>query len=145
MKLNRILVATRGTAEDNEAVRLACELARKPKAEIYIIYVIEVSRNLPLDAVVEADIEKAEKILTQVEKIAAQAKYEVQTNIIQSREAGPAIIDEAKDKKVDLVIMGLPYQERYGAFDMGKTVPYVLEEAPCRVILLREPFDKEQI
>jgi nucleotide-binding universal stress UspA family protein len=144
MKLHRILVATRGTAEDDESVRLACELAKKPKAEIYIIYVIEVSRNLPLDAVVEADIEKAEKILTQVEKIASENKYEVQTNIIQSREAGPAIIDEARDKKADLIIMGLPYKKRYGAFDLGKTVPYVLEEAPCRVILLREPFNREE-
>ena len=145
MKLHKILGATRGSTEGDEAVQLACELAKKPKAEIYIVYVIEVNRNLPLDAVVEADIEKAEKVLTQVENIAAANKYEVQTNIIQSREAGPAIIDEARERKADLIIMGLPYKKRFGAFDLGKTVPYILEEAPCRVILIRDPVVREEV
>jgi nucleotide-binding universal stress UspA family protein len=139
MKLNRILVATRGSIADEEAMRLACELAKKSKAEIYVLYVIEVNRTLPLDAVVESDIEKAEKVLTRVEDIAAENKCEIQTDLIQSREAGPAIVDAAKEKKADLILMGLNYKKRFGTFDLGKTIPHVLEEAPCRVLLLREP------
>jgi nucleotide-binding universal stress UspA family protein len=139
MKLNRILVATRGSIADEEVMRLACELAKKSKAEIYVLYVIEVNRTLPLDAVVESDIEKAEKVLTRVEDIAAENKCEIQTDLIQSREAGPAIVDGAKEKKVDLILMGLNYKKRFGTFDLGKTIPHVLEEAPCRVLLLREP------
>jgi nucleotide-binding universal stress UspA family protein len=139
MKLNRVLVATRGSIADEEAMRLACELAKKSKAEIYVLYVIEVNRTLPLDAVVESDIEKAEKVLTRVEDIAAENKCEIQTDLIQSREAGSAIVDGAKEKKVDLILMGLNYKKRFGTFDLGKTIPHVLEEAPCRVLLLREP------
>jgi nucleotide-binding universal stress UspA family protein len=140
MKLNRILVATRGSIADEEAMRLACGLAKKSKAEIHVLYVIEVNRTLPLDAVVESDIEKAEKVLTRVEDIAAENKCEIQTDLIQSREAGPAIVDGAKEKKADLILMGLNYKKRFGAFDLGKTIPHVLEEAPCRVLLLREPI-----
>jgi nucleotide-binding universal stress UspA family protein len=139
MKLNRILVAMRGTIADEEAVKLACELAKKPKAEVYVVYVIEVNRSLPLDAVIESDVNKAETVLTRAEDIAAENDYKIETDLIQAREAGPAIVDEARERKTDLIIMGLHYKKRFGTFDIGSTIPYVLEEAPCRVLLLREP------
>jgi nucleotide-binding universal stress UspA family protein len=139
MKLDRLLVAMRGTAADEEAVKLACDLAKKSKAEIYVVYVIEVNRSLPLDAVIESDVNKAETILTRAEDIASERDSEIETDLIQAREAGPAIVDEARERKTDLIIMGLHYKKRFGTFDIGKTIPYVLEEAPCRVLLLREP------
>src|SRR4030042_5873745 len=138
MKLNRILVAMRGSAADEEAVKLACELAKKSKAEIYVVYLIEMNRSLPLDAVIESDIAKAEKVLTRAEDIASENDYELETDLIQAREAGPAIVDEARERKIDLILMGLHYKKRFGAFDLGKAIPHVLEEAPCRVLLLRE-------
>ena len=38
----------------------------------------------------------------------------------------------------DLIVMGLPYKRRFGEFNLGKTVPYVLKNANCRVMLFRE-------
>ena len=140
MKFNRILVATRGSTADEEAVKLACELAKKSKAEIYVVYVIEVNRSLPLDAVIEPEVEKAEKILTRAEDIAIENDYEVETDLIQSREAGPAIVDEARERNIDLILMGLHYKKRFGAFNLGSAIPHVLSEAPCRVILIRDPI-----
>jgi nucleotide-binding universal stress UspA family protein len=139
MKLNKILVAMRGTAADEESVKLACELSKKSKAEIYVVYVIEVNRSLPLDAVIESDVNKAEIILTRAEDIAAENDSEIETDLVQAREAGTAIVDEARDRKTDLIIMGLHYKKRFGTFDIGTTIPHVLEQAPCRVLLLREP------
>ncbi len=139
MKAQRILVATGGTAADEEAVQLACELAKKSKAEIYVVYIIEMNRSLPLDAVIESDIAKAEQILTRAEDIAAENDYEIETDLIQSREAGPAIVDEARERNVDLILMGLRYKKRFGSFNLGRAIPHVLEEAPCRVLLLRAP------
>lgn len=132
-------MATGGTAADEEAVQLACELAKKSKAEIYVVYIIEMNRSLPLDAVIESDIAKAEQILTRAEDIAAENDYEIETDLIQSREAGPAIVDEARERNVDLILMGLRYKKRFGSFNLGRAIPHVLEEAPCRVLLLRAP------
>jgi len=140
MRLERILVAASGKDADVEAVKLACDLAKKSKAEVYVLYVIEVKRSLPLDAVIDSEIEKAEKVLTSAEDIAADREYEVETDLIQAREVGPAIVDEAMERKVDLVLMGVTYKKRFGVFDLGRVIPYVLEEAPCRVILCREPM-----
>lgn len=139
MKLHKILVATGGSAADEEAVKLACELAKKSRAEIYVVYVIEMNRSLPLDAVIEPDVAKAEQILTRAEDIAAENDYEIETDLIQSREAGPAIVDEARERNIDLILMGLHYKKRFGSFNLGRAIPHVLEEAPCRVLLLRTP------
>jgi nucleotide-binding universal stress UspA family protein len=140
MKLERILVAVSGKDADVEAVKLACDLAKKSKAKVHVVYVIEVKRSLPLDAVIDSEIEKAEKVLTSAEDIAADREYEVETDLIQAREVGPAIVDEAMERKVDLVLMGVTYKKRFGVFGLGRVIPYVLEEAPCRVLLCREPM-----
>jgi nucleotide-binding universal stress UspA family protein len=140
MRLERILVAISGKDADVEAVKLACDLAKKSKAKVYVVYVIEVKRSLPLDAVIDSEIEKAEKVLTSAEDIAADREYEVETDLIQAREVGPAIVDEAMEREVDLILMGVTYKRRFGVFGLGRVIPYVLEEAPCRVLLCREPM-----
>ena len=140
MRLEKILVAVSGKDADAEAVKLACGLAKKPKAKIYVVYVIEVKRSLPLDAVIESEIVKAEKILALAEEIASDKDYEVETAVIQGRDAGPAIVDEAMEREVDLILIGFTYKKRFGVFNLGRVIPYVLEEAPCRVLLYREPM-----
>jgi len=140
MKLEKILVAVSGKDVDTEAVRLACDLAKKPKAKIYVVYVIEVKRSLPLDAVIDAEIHVAEEALAHAEDVASDMDYEIETDLIQGRDAGPAIVDEAMEKEVDLILMGFAPKKRFGVFNLGRVIPYVLEEAPCRVLLFREPM-----
>ena len=140
MKLERILVAASGKDADVEAVKLGCDLAKKSKAKVRVVYVIEVKRSLPLDAVIESEIGKAEKVLTRAEEIAADRDCEVETDLIQARDVGPAIVDEAMERGVDLIVMGVTYKKRFGVFSLGRVIPYVLEEAPCRVMLCREPM-----
>jgi nucleotide-binding universal stress UspA family protein len=50
---------------------------------------------------------------------------------------GTAIVDEALEREVDLIVMGIGYKRKFGEFDMGHTAPYVLKNAPCRVWLAR--------
>jgi nucleotide-binding universal stress UspA family protein len=140
MRLERILVAVNGKDADVEVVKLACNLAKKPKAKVYVVYVIEVKRSLPLDAMIESEIGKAEKVLARAEEIASDRDYEVETDLIQAREVGPAIVDEAREREVSLILMGVTYKKRFGVFNLGRVIPYVLEEAPCRVLLCREPM-----
>ena len=139
MKPKKILVSINGSTADRDSVELACIIAKKSKAEVYVVYVIEVKRSLPLDAEINEDVVTAENILDLAENIAADNDYVVKTDLLQAREAGVAIVDGARERETDLIIMSLNYKKRFGMFNMGRAIPYVLEEAPCRVILLREP------
>ena len=52
-----------------------------------------------------------------------------------------ALVDEASERGADLLVVGLPYRTRFGGdFAIGRTVPYVLKNAPCAVWVVREPM-----
>jgi nucleotide-binding universal stress UspA family protein len=138
MEFNKILVPVIGTEADDEAVRLACRLAKRNKGKIWALYVVTVKRALPLDAEIEPEIRTAEEILDHTESIAEEQDYEIETDLLQAREAGPTIVDEAVERKVDLILIGITYKRRFGQFSLGNVVPYVLKNAPCRVILYHQ-------
>ena len=138
MEFHKILVPVSGSEADDEAIRLACRLAKKDKSKIYAAYVITIERSLPLEAEIEPEIKEAEGLLDHIESIAEEQDYEVETDILQAREAGPTIIDEAVEQGVDLILMGVIYKKRFGQFSLGNTILYVLKNAPCRVILYHQ-------
>jgi nucleotide-binding universal stress UspA family protein len=139
MEFNRILVAARGNGVDQIAVEMACKIGKKNKTKIFIVFVMEMNRALPIDAIIKTDVEKAEQVLMQAEELATANDFEVETEIIQARDVGPAIIETARQHDMDLIIMSMNYKKRFGSFTMGNAVPHVLEEAPCRVLICREP------
>ena len=139
MEFHQILVSVIGTEADEEAIKLACRLTKKNKGRICAVYVITIKRTLPLDAEMEPEIKKAEAILDRIGIVAEEEGCEIETDILQAREAGLAIVDEAVERGVDLIVMGVTYQRRFGQFSLGSVVPYVLKNAPCRVILYHQP------
>jgi len=134
---HHILVPVNGTATDEEAVRFACRLALRPRASVLAITVIEVPRGLALSMVEDADVAAAELLLTHAEEIGREYEIEVKGEVLQAREAAPALVDEIAAREIDLAVVGLTYRERFGEFHMGRTVPHILQHAPCRVFLLR--------
>jgi nucleotide-binding universal stress UspA family protein len=141
IEAKRILVPVSGKPTDDEMIGLACTIARSNKGEVHAVYVIEVKRALALDADLPQDAEQGETVLERAERVAAEHKYEIQADLLQAREVGPTIVDEAIQRKADLILVGLPYKERFGEFDLGQTVPFVLKHAPCRVWVCRGAVD----
>ena len=138
----QILVPVAGSSADAETVRLACRLARKDKGKVWAVSVVTIKRALPLDAEIESEIKKAEEVLDKVESVAEEEGYEVETDVLQAREVGPAIVDEAVERGVTLILMGFVYKKRFGQFSLGSVAPYILGNAPCRVILYHQPSAK---
>jgi nucleotide-binding universal stress UspA family protein len=121
-------------------VALACSVVRKARdSKVYALYVIEVQRQLPLDADLPAENERGENALQHAEQIASKYDLTIETDLLQAREVGPAIVDEAVERGVDLIVLGVDYKRKFGEFTLGKTAPYVLKNAPCRVWVCREP------
>lgn len=138
MEFKKILVPAGGTEADDEAMRLACRLAKKDKGEIWAVYVITIKRSLPLDAEIDSEIQRAEKVLNHIEQVAEEEDFAAETDVLQARDAGPAIVDEAVERGVSLILMGIKYKRHFGQFNLGDVVPYVLKNAPCPVILYHQ-------
>ncbi|MAG15047.1 MAG: universal stress protein [Dehalococcoidales bacterium] len=138
MEFRKILVPVSGTEADEEAMKLACRLAKKDKGRIWSVYVVTIKRALPLDTEIESGIETAEAILDHIEMVAEEQDCEIETDVLQAREVGPAIIDEAVEREVDLILMGAKYKRRFGQFSLGSVAPYVLQNSLCPVILYHQ-------
>ncbi len=136
----KILVPVDGGALDEEMVSFACELAKRSHARVYAVYVIEVKRTLPLEIDLPAEVEKGEAILQRAEETARRSKQDIETEVLQARDAGTAIVEEAERRGIDLIVMGLRYRKQYDQFYLGSTAMHLLKNASCRVCICREPM-----
>ncbi len=145
MKFSQVLVPVSGLAVDDQAIRLAGEVAKRDKAKVLAVNVIEIERALRLDSEQGAQIQRAEQILDRAQKTAKAAGIAIETDLLQSRVAGTALVDEARERGADLIVMGLPFRKRLETFQIGATAMYVLRNVACPVWLCREsaPEDKK--
>lgn len=143
-KFSKILVPVEGIAVDDDAIRLACLTAKQDKAHVLMIYVIEVRRNLPLDAENAPAQDRGEQVLTHAEQVARVFHGQVESELLQARVAGSAIVDEAIDRGIDLIVMGVPYRKTLGDFYLGATASYVFKTAPCPVWLCRAAASEDK-
>ena len=137
----RILVPINGNASSDEMVAQACAIAKRTRGEVHVIYIIEVKRTLPLDADLPPEAERGEMVLEQAEKVAGQVGVTIQADLLQARDVGPTIVDEARERGADLILLGITYKKRFGEFDLGQTAPFVLKHAPCRVWVCRQAVE----
>ncbi len=139
----RAVIALAGGSGDSRIVRLACELARPTKAELVAVHVVEIGWSLPLDADVAGRSEEVQRILDHAERTAEESKMRLEPVLLQAREVGAALVDEATERGADMLILNLPYRKRFGGdFAIGRTIPYVLKNAPCAVWVVRDPIEE---
>ena len=139
MEFKRILVPISGSRTDDDVIQLACQLAKASKGKVFVTYVIQLERTLPLDAEIRSEVDRGEESLDAAECCAQNCGYEVSTDLLQARAVGPALVNEATERGADLIILGIGYKTRYGEFSLGDIAPYVLKHSLCRVMVVREP------
>lgn len=138
-----IAVIVEGKKLDNELVRLACLMAKKARRKVHLVHVIEVPRTLPLKATLPKESEQADRLLTEALTIADDSGCEAVAEVVQARDAGSAIVDEARDHACSLIMIGMVRDQSKMHNDLGKTIPYVLLNAPCRVWVIQDPRQSE--
>jgi nucleotide-binding universal stress UspA family protein len=144
-QFRRAVVALSGGRTDRPIVALAAEIAKAGHAQLVGVHVVEIDWTLPLDADVAGRSEDAQRVLDIAETTAEAARYKLETVLLQARDVGAAIVDEASERGADLIICGLPFRRRFGGdFTVGRTIPYILMNAPCAVWVVREAMPEER-
>jgi nucleotide-binding universal stress UspA family protein len=140
----RAVLALNGGSSDARIVSLVAGLAGKIKAELVAVHVVEIDWTLPLDADIAGRSEEVQRVLDMAESVAEDYRVTLEPVLLQARDVGAAIVDEAVERGADLLIVGLPYRKRFGGeFAMGRTIPYILQNAPCAVWVVRDPIGEE--
>ena len=140
----RAVICVNGSATDRYVVEYAASLAKPQKATLVALHVVEIDWTLPIDASVAELSEEAQRVLDIAESTAERLGSTLEPVLLQSRDVGAAIVDEATAQGADLLVLGLGYRTRFGGdFVIGRTVPYVFKNAPCAVLVVREPMPQE--
>ena len=140
----RAVIALNGGSSDARIVRLVASQARHTKAELIAVHVLEIDWTLPLDADVAGRSEEVQRVLDAAEEIAEESKVTLEPVLLQARDVGAAIVDETVERGADLLVVGLPYRKRFGGeFAIGRTIPYILQNAPSAVWVVRDPISEE--
>ncbi len=138
MKFTRVLVPVKGVPIEDQVVRVACGAARQFKAKVIIVHVIEIRRNMPLEAENTPEIQHGEVILEHAFQVAREAGVQPETELLQARVVGPVLMEEAANRGIDLIVMGVPYRHPIDEFYLGSSVKFILKNAACQVWLCRQ-------
>jgi APA family basic amino acid/polyamine antiporter len=156
-----ILVPISGSPLDDDIVQTAGRLAGESRddlveegAVIEAIWVFEMPLSLPLDAPLpDAQIRRAREALKRAKAVGEEYEgVEVATATVRARRAGQAIVQEARRRGVEAIVLAAeePSRIRGGGLlggvgplenYVGEMTRYVINKAPCRVILTAPPAD----
>jgi APA family basic amino acid/polyamine antiporter len=157
-----ILVPVFGSPLDDDIIQTAGRLAgdthddfEEDGAVIEAIWVFEMPLAVPLDAPLsDAQVRRARDALARAKLVGEEYEgVEVATAIVRARRAGQAIVNEARRRGVEAIVLGAeePSRVRGGSRLGGAGAPmdnyigaitkYVVSKAPCRVILTAPPAD----
>jgi nucleotide-binding universal stress UspA family protein len=140
----RAVIALSGHPNGIRLVKLVAEVAKPWKAELIGVHVVEVDWSMPLDMDIAGRSEEIQQVLDMAEGTAEAAGVTLESVLLQARDVGAALVDEAVEREADVLVVGLAYRTKFGGdFAMGRTIPYILKNAPCAVWVVREPIPEE--
>jgi APA family basic amino acid/polyamine antiporter len=161
LEYGSILVPLTGTPLDDDMIQTAGRLAGEETdpgldssgSTIEALWIFEVPMALPIDArLPDAQLERARAALRRAKAVGEEYQgVEVATATVRARRAGAAIVDEARRRGVQAIVLAAeePSRIRGGALLGGRGGPmdnfvgdatkYVVSKAGCEVILTAPP------
>jgi nucleotide-binding universal stress UspA family protein len=122
-----------------EMVATAVKLAQEAGASVWALHVIRVPMERPLDEEVAEEEEQAAASLAEARLLGADHDVDVKTKTVRARSIGQAIVEQAKELGVDLIVVGSAPKWRRQSRFFSPTVEYVLKKAPCEVLVVAFP------
>jgi APA family basic amino acid/polyamine antiporter len=135
LEYRSILVPVKPGRISQEAVDVACRLAAERRATIVALAVVVVPLELPLDAPLPDEEAQADAALDAAVAIGELYGVDVTARLVRARSAGRAIVDEAKRRRTQIIVMGAPRLESGRGGIFSDTVDFVLKHAPSRVMV----------
>jgi APA family basic amino acid/polyamine antiporter len=138
-EFSRILVPMKLGDIGEEMVATAVKLAQEAGASVEALHVIRVPLELPLDAELTDEEERAEASIAEAKLLGADHGVTVDGRTVRARSIGQAIVQEAEASDIDLIVLGSSPRWRRQSRFFSPTVEYVLKKAPSEVLIVAFP------
>ncbi len=133
-RAKRILVGLKTMDHARELTDLACRLGAKG-GSLLLVHVIELPDPTPLDVDVPDLEAMARKIVRTAKRIAARSELKAATLILRAHDAASALLDEMKEKRIDLAVIGYHHRLTIGERILGTTARHLSKSAPCHLLV----------
>jgi nucleotide-binding universal stress UspA family protein len=139
IRFNRILVPMKLGVIGEEMIATAVKLAQDHGAEVIALHAIRVPLELPLDATMFEEEERAEASIAEAKLLGSDHGVRVEGVTIRTRSIGNSIVDQAKELGADLIVLGSAPRWRRQSRFFSPTVDYVLRKASSEVLIVAFP------
>ena len=145
--ISRILVPIDGSEHSKRALEFACDLATQYDAEVHLLYVIQ---SVYYDKIMvlgsarvtihmnQEEMEKAgNAVLDAAKDIAAEHGAKMVTETIESGSPTEVILEESKNRDIDLIVMGSRGLSDLGGLMLGSVSHKVNHLAECTCVTVK--------
>ena len=122
-----------------EMVATAVKLAQDAGASVWALHVVRVPMDRQLDDEQADEEEQAAASLAEAQLLGSDHGVEVKPKTVRARSIGQAIVSQAEELGVDLIVVGSAPKWRRQSRFFSPTVEYVLKKAPCEVLVVAFP------
>jgi basic amino acid/polyamine antiporter, APA family len=137
LEYRRLLVPVVPGRGSDDALDIAASMAAERGARIAAVTVLEIPLDLPLSAELPEEEALANRELDEARAIGDSYGISVIPRLVRGRNAGAEIVREAERRGTEIIVIGAPRRVigRRKRAVFGRTVDYVLKNAPCRVMV----------
>ena len=133
--IGSIVVVFAKDIHSEHMLALAVRLARREKAELRALYVVEVPHTLPLDAEMPAESRAALDVLATAEALGRNNNVEIATEIVMARQVSQGVLDVAKRREAHMIVMGAYREGKYSGAPLAKAIEVIAGKAKCDVLI----------
>ena len=144
---NKILVPVDGSESSKKSLEFACELGKKQGSSLHLLHIAQPpagKRHLVLGAAAitvdtsPEELKKAgEQVVSSARDIAKSHGFDNVTVSVAGGDPAARIIDYAKTKNVDIIVMGNRGLSDLSGLLMGSVSHKVTHLAPCTCVTVR--------
>jgi len=143
-RTKRILLPVDGSEGTARAATVAYELAEITKGKIFILHVINLGMVQQIATMSDADslevltryMVNGEKLLEGYKKAASEFDLDIEL-ILEQGLPSDKIIEIAKEKKVDVIVMGSSGATSTARGSLGSATERVVRKSPCAVLIVK--------
>ena len=133
--IGSVIVVFSEEIHSENMMALTARLARRVRARLLAVFVIEVPHQLPIDAEMEKEHRVALSALAKAEAIARKQNVEIATEIIPARQVSQGVLDLVKRRDVHLIVLGSYREGKYTDAPLGRSIEVIAAKAPCDVLI----------
>lgn len=138
-----ILVPLMEMLDWEHGIDLACRIAAGARAEIHMVYLLEVPLSQPVGAALPEAEAAAKEALNRARARAGQCGMPAVAHVERTRELGAGILQAAKDLHADVIVAAIRPTAEGGDPRLERVLTVLLQKAEGEVVIDRAPTEPQ--